>query len=201
MSKVKFGLSNVYVAPRTETGGDVTYGAPVKIPGAVNCSISRESSQNIFYADNSAYFTSNSKSSVSLDLEIADVARDILKNYLGYIEAKEGGILETNSAVTPHFALLFQVETDEKARKFCYYDCSAVESDEEYSTEEESIDPTTSTLTITCTGEAVGDVKVFKQVVEANDANYATFFTSVKVPTAKTVGEMSANTFNKSVAA
>lgn len=186
MSKVKFGLSNVYVAPRTVTGETVTYGTPVKVPGAVNCSVDRESEQNIFYADNIAYFKSNTKSSVSLDLEIADIARDILLNYLGYVEAAEGGIIETNTAVTPEFALLFQVETDEKARKFCYYNCSAVESDEEYSTEEESIDPTTSTLTVTCTGEKVGDKIGFKHVVEADDANYATFFTNVTVPTEKT---------------
>lgn len=203
MSKVKFGLSNVYLAPRTETTTSgvttVTYGTPVKMPGAVNCSIERESDQNIFYADNSAYFTSNSKSSVSLDLEIADISKTILTNYLGYIEASEGGILETNSAVTPHFALLFQVETDEKARKFCFYDCSAVESDEEYATEEESIEPTTSTLNVTCTGETVGDLKVFKHIAEVGDANYSTFFTKVTVPTAKETSQAS-NTNSKAAA-
>ena len=190
MSKVKFGLSNVYIAPRTETTTagktTVTYGTPVKMPGAVNCSVSRETSQNKFYADNIAYFTSNSKSSVELELEIADIAREILINYLGYVKAKNGGVLEMNTPVTPAFALMFQVETDEKARKFCYYNCTAVESDEEYSTEEESIDPTTTTLTVTGVGESVGDAIAFKQVCGSGDSNYTTFFDSVTVPEADT---------------
>ena len=104
----------------------------VDIPGAVNLSIERESDQNIFYADNKAYFTTNSKSSVSLELEIAEIAKDIMLQYLGYVKSKNGTVLETNTAVTPSFALMFQIETDEKARKVCYYNCKAIESAMDY---------------------------------------------------------------------
>lgn len=183
MSKVKFGLSNVKVAPRTESEGTVTYGKVVDIPGAVNLSIERESDQNIFYADNKAYFTTNSKSSVSLELEIAEIAKDIMLQYLGYVKSKNGTVLETNTAVTPSFALMFQIETDEKARKVCYYNCTAVESDEEYSTQEESIEPTTSKLTVTAIGEDVSDVVVFREIANSGDTNYGTFFNSVTIPT------------------
>lgn len=187
MSKVKFGLCNVALAPRTvaSSGGKITYGAPVKLPGAVKSSVARESSKNKFFADNIPYFVSNSKSGQTIDLEVADIPREILKEFLGYIEAKAGGILETNTPVTPSFALLFQVETDAKARKFCFYNCVAVESDEEYDTEEESIDPTTSKLSITVSGEQVEDLLVFKQVSEQDDENYETFFTTVTVPEKK----------------
>lgn len=183
MSKVKFGLSNVKVAPRTESEGTATYGTVVDIPGAVNLSIERESDQNIFYADNKAYFTTNSKSSVSLELEIAEIAKDIMLQYLGYVKSKNGTVLETNTAVTPSFALMFQIETDEKARKVCYYNCTAVESDEEYSTQEESIEPTTSKLTVTAIGEDVSDVVVFREIANSGDTNYAIFFDSVTIPT------------------
>lgn len=183
MSKVKFGLSNVKVAPRTESEGKVSYGTVVDVPGAVNLSIERESDQNIFYADNKAYFTTNSKSSVSLELEIAEIAKDIMLQYLGYVKSKNGTVLETNTAVTPSFALMFQIETDEKARKVCYYNCTAVESDEEYSTQEESIEPTTSKLTVTAIGEDVSDVVVFREIANSGDTNYATFFNSVTIPT------------------
>ena len=41
MSKVKFGLSNVYVSKFTiGTTGTYTYSTPIKIPGAVNISLS-----------------------------------------------------------------------------------------------------------------------------------------------------------------
>lgn len=183
MSKVKFGLSNVKVAPRTESDGVVSYGTVVDIPGAVNLSIERESDQNIFYADNKAYFTTNSKSSVSLELEIAEIAKDIMLQYLGYVKSKNGTVLETNTAVTPSFALMFQIETDEKARKVCYYNCTAVESDEEYSTQEESIEPTTSKLTVTAIGEDVSDVVVFREIANSGDTNYDAFFKNVTIPT------------------
>lgn len=183
MSKVKFGLSNVKVAPRTESEGTVSYGTVVDIPGAVNLSIERESDQNIFYADNKAYFTTNSKSSVSLELEIAEIAKDIMLKYLGYAKSKNGTVLETNTAVTPSFALMFQIETDEKARKVCYYNCTAVESDEEYSTQEESIEPTTSKLTVTAIGEDVSDVVVFREIANSGDTIYEAFFKSVTIPT------------------
>ena len=39
-SKVRFGLSNVYYAPITNSG----YGTPVRIPGAVSLSLSVEGS-------------------------------------------------------------------------------------------------------------------------------------------------------------
>lgn len=194
MSKVKFGLSNVKVAPRTEVDGAVTYGTVVDIPGAVNLSIERESDQNIFYADNKAFFTTNSKSSVSLELEIAEIAKDIMLQYLGYVKSKTGTVLETNTAVTPSFALMFQIETDEKARKVCYYNCTAVESDEEYSTQEESIEPTTSKLTVTAIGEDVDNVVVFREIANFGDTNYDTFFKSVTIPSIEETATQSVTT-------
>lgn len=186
MEKVKFGLSNVYFAPRTETDGAVTYGTPVAVPGAVSASISRNASQNIFYADNGPYFVSNDKSNQTIDLEIADVAKQIMLDYLGYVENEGGGILETDNAVTPHFALMFQIETDEAARKFCYYNCSASEGDEDHNTKEEQVEPQTSNLSVTCTGETLDDgERAFRNISYKGDANYDTFFTKVGTPAKK----------------
>lgn len=198
--KVKFGLSNVHIAPRTEAvGGAVTYGSPVAIPGAVQASITRNSDQNIFYADNKAYFVANRKSSQEIELELADLAKDILTGYLGYIKSKNGSLLETNMTVTPAFALLFQIETDEKARKICYYNCTATESDEEYDTQEESIDPTTSKITATCTGEKVGDFAVFREIAFSGDTNYDDFFKTVTVPASAEASKMSMDNPDKAV--
>lgn len=187
MAKVKFGLSNVYIAPRTEgEEGAITYGTPVKIPGAVSASIEAESESSTFYADNIAYYIANSKTSKTIDLEVADIPRAILTGYLGYVEAEGGGILETSNPNTPKFALLFQVETDEKARRFCYYNCTAVESDEEYNTTEDTTEPTTSTLSVTSAGDPDGEGNVFfKNISETGDANYSAFFTTVVAPQKK----------------
>ena len=61
--------------------------------------------------------------------------------------------------------------------------CTAVESDEEYSTQEESIEPTNSKLTVTAIGEDVSNVVVFREIANSGDTNYATFFDTVTVPT------------------
>lgn len=184
--KVKYGLSNVYVVPRTVADGKVTYGIPLHIPGAVSLSTSRDTSQNIFYADNSSYFVTNSKNSMSADLEVADIPREVLLKYLGYVEDKSGGILETNTAVTPSFALLFQIETDVQNRRVALFNCTAVESDEDNNTEEDSIEPSTSKLTLTIKGDQLSSGKVaFRKVVEPSDTDYSTFFTTVTAPEEK----------------
>ena len=185
MPKVKFGLSRAAIAVRTDNDGTITYAEPIDIPGAVSAAVERESDTSIFYADNTAYFTSNTKTSSTIDLEVADIPREVLTAILGYIEANGGGILETSNPVTPHFALLFEIQTDEKARRFCYYNCTAVESDEEYNTTEDTIEPTTSTLSITSTGDPVGEYSAFRQIVDSTDANYNTFFESVTAPKEK----------------
>lgn len=42
-NKVNFGLSNVYYAKATESGGVVSYGTPKHIPAAVSLSLSADS--------------------------------------------------------------------------------------------------------------------------------------------------------------
>lgn len=197
--KVKFGLSNVYVALRKDTGDAITYEKPVAVPGAINASITRNSDQNILYADNKAYFVANKKSSQEIELEVADIARDILIGYLGYIKSSNGSLLETDATVTPHFALMFQIETDEKSRKIRYYNCTAVEADEEYSTSEETIDPTTSTMNVTSTGETIGDYNVFREIAQTGDKNYDDFFTTVALPAAAELNGLSMDNPTKAV--
>lgn len=183
MAKVKFGLSNLYFALRTEAEeGAITYASPIKVPGAVSASIESESDTSTFYADNIPYYISNIKSSKTIELEVADLPRDILLKILGYVKAEGGGILETSNPNTPHFALLFQIETDEEARKYCFYNCTAVESDEEYNTTEDTVEPTTTTLSVTVAGDPVGEYVAYKQIAETGDANYAAFFTTVTAP-------------------
>lgn len=187
--KVKFGLSNVHIAKRTETGGKITYEAPVALPGAVSASIDSNSNQNIFYADNIAYFTSNSKTSKKVELTVADIANAIMKDYLGYVDNKAGGIVETNKPTNGAFALLFQIETDAKARKFCFFNCTASESGEEYGTMEDKTDPVTSKLSVTCLGDAMSNGYVgFRNISNPGDANYDTFFTAVTAPEEGTAG-------------
>ena len=47
-NKVKFGLKNVHYAMLTEEGEEVTYGTPVRIPGAVNLSMDAQGDTSTF---------------------------------------------------------------------------------------------------------------------------------------------------------
>lgn len=51
-NKVKFGLSNVHIAKITETEGEITYGTPFAMPGAVGLNADPEGDTTTFYADN-----------------------------------------------------------------------------------------------------------------------------------------------------
>ena len=49
-NKVKFGLSNVYIAKITETEDGITYGTPFAMPGAVGLNADPEGDTTPFYA-------------------------------------------------------------------------------------------------------------------------------------------------------
>ena len=52
MNKVKFGLRNCYYAKATMgASGDITFGTPVAMPGAVSLSLDPEGESENFYAD------------------------------------------------------------------------------------------------------------------------------------------------------
>lgn len=183
MTQIKYGLSHVKVAKRTVSAeGVVSYATPIDLPGAVSFSMELNQSEVSFYADNKLYYHNQAKTSEGGDLELADVPRDILLDYLGYVKDANGGILETNSLTADKCAIMFQVETDSKARKFILYNCSLASSSEEYSTVESEVTPQTSTITVTASGEDVGDVTIFKKVLESDDEGYDTAFTTVPMP-------------------
>ena len=46
--KVKFGLSNCYIAKRTVTGDVVSYDTPVRFPGAVSLSLDPQGDSSDF---------------------------------------------------------------------------------------------------------------------------------------------------------
>ena len=53
MSKVKFGFKNAYYSKITEEDGKITYGTPVRIPGAVSMTLSPAGEDVEFHADDS----------------------------------------------------------------------------------------------------------------------------------------------------
>ncbi len=181
-NKVLFGLSNVHVAFQTEAG---KWETPKPIPGAVNMSIDPEGDQEVFYADNTAYYTANANAGYSGELEIALVPNDVLAKMLGWEIDANGALVEISDGVPTPFALLFNVQGDQRARSTVYYNVTGSRPSDEWSTTEDATSVTTLKLPFTATPAALGGKSVVKSVIEKNDANasvYGTFFTKVYEP-------------------
>lgn len=173
--KVKFGLSNVHIAPRYEDeDGNVSYGTPQALRGAVNLSLEPQEEESNFYADNIKYWNAYISSGYTGDLEVALVPDWFKEQYLGYLMDTAGNLVGTNKQGGA-FGLMFQVETDEQNIKYAIYNCVASKPALEYSTIEENAEPQTQTMTMSMSGETVGDVQAYIAVI--ND------FESLEVPT------------------
>ena len=86
-NKVKFNICNVHYALITVSEeGEVTFGTPVAMPGAVSLSLEPNGEPSNFYADGYAYYTISNNMGYEGDLELAMVPEsfrtDVLKESL-----------------------------------------------------------------------------------------------------------------------
>ena len=187
-NKVKFGLSNVYYSVTTATlttGGAYThsYATPVAIKGAVNLSLNQASEQAVFRADNIDYYVSYSNNGYEGDLEVALIPDSFLLDVLGYQKDSNNVVYETNNAQVKEFALLFQFEGDNNARRHVLYNCKASRPDVASQTTDTTITPVTETINITATGR-LGDgvVKASTKLDDTSSQQYTGWFSSVYTP-------------------
>lgn len=148
-NKIKYGLKNVYYALATIAADNTaTFGTPVAIPGAVNLTLDPQGDRSPFYADNIEYYVSVANNGYEGDLEIALVPESFEKDILGMVEDNKDVLLEDANAEPKHFALLFQFEGDQRAKKHVIYNCTATRQSIEGETKGENIDPKTETLSL-----------------------------------------------------
>lgn len=116
-NKVKFGLKNVHYAPLTVgEGGEITFGTPVPIPGAVSLSMDAQGDQSTFYADDMAYYVTSANDGYKGTLEIALIPDSYRKDVLGETEDETDKVLVENVSAEPKpHALLFEFAGDQKA--------------------------------------------------------------------------------------
>ena len=181
MNKVKFGLSNVHIAKMNiAANGAITYGTPFALPGAVNLSLSAQGDNTDFYADNILYFSGANNQGYEGDLELAIITDEFRKTILGETEDSNGALIESASDIISPFAIGFQIEGDEKNRKFWYYNATVSRPNSEAATIEASKEVKTDTLTIK-TMPRKTDKKVRACLTEtaSNKSVYDSFFESV----------------------
>lgn len=175
-NKIKYGLKNVYYAAVTDSG----YATPVAIPGAVSLSLDAQGDINKFYADNTVYFQTVSNNGYDGTLEMALIPDSFREAVLGEVTDQNGLLIESVDSVNTPFALLFQFEGDDKARRHVLYNCTATRPSLASATTEDSREPQTETLNISAVANEDGYVKAS---VDAGESKYSTWFSQVVLPT------------------
>lgn len=178
--QVVYGLNNVHVAKLTKTDGQITYGKPIKIPGAVNFSADPEGDTSKFSADNRTYFMKTANNGYSGTLEIADVPEEFLTEILGQKKDRNGAIIENSGDKDSEFALMCEMEGDPSQRRIVFYDSKATRPTISTSTNEEGVEVKTASMDLTMAPRSTdGQVKAVLDLTEENKAVYDTFFDKV----------------------
>lgn len=179
-NKVLFGISQLHVGTYTEENGTVTLGTPYHQKGAVSFGPEEQNEQNVFYADNIAYWSGYSGGTIEGDLEVAMFDDEFKTQFLGYRALTNGGLAVVKGAIKPNVYIAFQVEGDAEARRVILYNCTFGGINREYSTIEESKEPQTATIAVTAIGD--NNTGVTMATYKPTDAGYATLFSAPTAP-------------------
>lgn len=171
-NKVKFNIHDVHYAPVTTSG----FGTPVALPGAVAISLEPQDGDNeIFYADGEEYYVQASATGYEGDLEMALIDDAFRKAIYGETEDTDHNLWESIDDTPTKFALGFVIDGDSESTYFWYQNCSATKPNVESNTNEEAKTVGTDTITIKCSPNADGYVRV-KSTTQSTTTGW---FTSV----------------------
>ena len=124
-NKVRFGLKNVHTAIVTETtqSGVTTsaYATPVAFPGAVNLTVNEASGDDsVFRADDTDYYIiQGSTQGFDGSYECAELPEAFETDVLGATKDQNGVICDGADDVIKYVALLFEIDGDQSARRYC----------------------------------------------------------------------------------
>ena len=181
-NKVKFNICNVHYALITvDDDGEVTFGTPVAMPGAVSLSLEPNGEPSNFYADGYAYYTISNNMGYEGDLELAMVPESFRTDVLKESLDDNSVLVESANVETANFALLFEFDGDVKKIRHVLYNCSAARPNIESATNEEEIEVQTETLAITAAPLANGYVKA-RTGDSTTDTVYTGWYTAVYLP-------------------
>lgn len=156
----------------------MTYGTVVAMPGAVSISLEAKGDLSPFYADGVKYYVATANAGYEGDLEQALVPDDFRIEILREELDKNKVMLENANTEAQAFALAFEVDGDQHGTRFWFYNCTTTRPGTESSTNEESKEPTTDKLTISCAADENGYVRA-KTIAETDEAVFAKWFEQV----------------------
>ena len=182
-NKVKYNLKNAHYAMlQTSEAGEITFGTPVALPGAVSISLDANGEPENFYADGTAYYVINNNMGYDGDLELAMIPEDFRISALNEILDDNKVLIENADSELAAFALLFEFDGDVKHIRHVLYNCTASRPGIEGKTNEDSREVQTETLNIKATPLPSGVVKA-KTGNETTSTVYDDWYKSVYTPT------------------
>lgn len=186
-NKVAYGLKNVHYASITEgADGTITYGVPVKFPGAVELSLDVKGEQSDFFADDMNYFTVSSNQGYEGTFTAAEAPEAFRTDVLG--EEKVNGVfVEKADAKIKPVALLFEFDGDVKATRHVLYNVNFNRPGLSGKTKEDSIEVSTNELSFTAAPRPDGIVKT-RTAAETTEVVYNAWYSSVFDPATVTPG-------------
>jgi len=146
-NKVQFGLDELHYAVITEgTDGTITFGTPVKVPGAVSISMDPEGEETVFYADNVRYWIGQDNNGYSGSIEIAKVPEQMRTDIWGDTLDDNGVLVENADAQIKEVALLGRFSGDKNKNLFALYRVTLSRPSASHNTTEGSKTPQTATI-------------------------------------------------------
>ena len=178
-NKVKFNIYDVYYAKRTVTGGVVSYATPVALKGAVSISLEAQGDRSPFYADGIEYYVSQANSGYEGDLVVALVDETFRKTILNEVLDSKKVLFEDADVEPETFALSFTVDGNEGPVKFWFYNCVCSRPTTATTTNKDTKEPQTDTLTITARPELTTGYVRAKTTDTTADADLAAWNSAV----------------------
>lgn len=155
---VRYGVRNVHVAWFDEETEQ--YDTPLALPGCRSIKTSPEGDTKKWFADDTVYYVGRANNGYTADLEMAKVALEVMAAAQGWELDPDTGVLyevTDGEEVNKPFALLYEVEGDVTNTRFCYYYVTMDRPENEWSTTEDSVEPTTETVSVSIDPLAFGD--------------------------------------------
>ena len=187
-NKVHFGVKGLHYALITYSSAGVpSWGSPVAVPGSVNITLSKESNNADFYADNMKYFRVAVNNGYTGSLEMADfpvAMRQALWNQTVTTTSKL--LVEDVDAQPAEFALMFETDGDQGPDYWCFYRCIADRPDVNAATTNEATEVQTQTCDLTVlpvvdpsSGSKTNGKVWYRTTADTPSATLTSFYSSV----------------------
>jgi len=179
MNKVTFGLTNVHYALATQaTEGSWSFATPKRLIGAQEITTEAIGGSTQVYADDKVLATLVSNSGTTVTLKFTEIDDEFKKDIFGFKTDTNGNIVEILNNETKTFALGYEIQGDNKARRIWYFLCTATPSGDASKSKADSIEANSISLTITARPIESGDNLIIRVIASVGDTNYATFLTT-----------------------